>query len=693
MDLQPRDHLQDDTVAISQQLSSSSGPSQASLPELIAPGARISIGGQPYRVTVIGGEDTALEPTPALPRAERQALETSLEVLRQAAQTVQRMSDRLLDPADGMTLRGAALMAENLPCLPAGAADALAPYLLAITKFGGTLHPTRGSVVPPPLPRAELEQAVAGLPALQTSGFDVRAWMDTIYDPVPRVTEGHYLFSSPADRQRFDALLGSEHTILEAQVREIFERGTRSQLTPNDIRDIDRASQKMMELQKAALEPALAADADARAMSTRVRISVSDTGQITLASTHLTDEFKQDLTQLRGQLLAAASALPAVAQELKEVLSAQADWCVDTARGHDWGQSLPRWVAAKDPASVIDVNMTCEEKASHLGAKSNFHILVTQHVEVPDALKDVWKAVQESASRSNVNTLLLKTLLVGGHASNYTISGEKLPDPANQPEYKSMTFKNTTEAMMLTAQADAISASTGLSAADIAAMKSIPVLAVALHEYGHTLGDHASFLGVHAGSVEETNAQSSAVYLTAKLAPESVGDILNLEACWMPVRRVRQGPTEQHSRSDIVLFEEYLNQGAIGIVDKNGKQVVSVLDPARAVEVAYGMAIKMRLWEKGIPERLHAGLKESFAAADPDQDSRIIKRALAFVGAQPDQAALRAETLAEVNAYFANQRLLDIGDKLTPVIAHMPGEQPLAIVPTDERYGLLVKLP
>src|SRR5688500_13862085 len=98
MDIQPQEHAPTDKVAITQQLSSGGGPSPAALSHSTSPGDPFSVGGQPYRVTVIGGPDTALEPTPALSHTERQALETSLEILRQSAQTVQKMSDRLLDP-------------------------------------------------------------------------------------------------------------------------------------------------------------------------------------------------------------------------------------------------------------------------------------------------------------------------------------------------------------------------------------------------------------------------------------------------------------------------------------------------------------------------------------------------------------------------------------------------------------------
>jgi hypothetical protein len=116
-----------------------------------------------------------------------------------------------------------------------------------------------------------------------------------------------------------------------------------------------------------------------------------------------------------------------------------------------------------------------------------------------------------------------------------------------------------------------------------------------------------------------------------------------------------------------------------------------VKNPDACVETAFQTAIKMRLWEKGIPERLHAQFKEPFAATDASQDKRIIDKALAWVAAQSDMQTLKNETIKEVNEFFENSRLIGIGAKLNGVIAGMPTEQPLAIIPTDNRLAALVR--
>lgn len=654
-------------------------------------GDTIEINGDPLQLVVISGDQTAFKPPADLTANEVRSYQSALELLRQSAQTVSKVSDRLHDPEDGRTLKGVDILTSNLPAMTAEFSQKIRGYLIGLLKEGSTVHHTRSCVLVPPCSKAEFSAAIAALPTDARTAIDWNAWLDHIYDPVPRATEGHYLFASPEDKARFDTLLGSSYADNAAELTTLFSKALTGPLSSDEWRKYDDLSQSLIDEQKKLLEPVLEKDEAARGMCTRVRISVNPAGTISLATTHYTEDFVIELTELSRQLSAAAAALPPRAAELRSVLEAQAAWCVDTKRDPNWGQSLPVWIAANDGTGLLDVNVTCEEKTSRIGAKSVMHLVAAQHTEPPASVQTAWQAVCAGGATSNVNTLLLNILHVGGFASTYTIAGEKLPDPGGQPQYKSMTFSNTTQAVMVRAPAPAIAAATGLAPAVVDSYILVPILTVALHEYGHTLGDHASFLGEHSGSVEETNAQASCVYLAARHAPGDLVASAHLECCWMPIRRIRQGPTEQHSRSDIALFEEYLQSGGIRIADNGGKPVVEVVDQQAIIDTAFKTAIKMRLWEKGIPTRLHDQFLEPLDLSGEAQDRRITQTAIDFMAAQPDQAALKAETLREVNAYFANDRMLAIGAKAAPVIAHMPTAQPLSVMLTDERLARLVE--
>jgi len=653
-------------------------------------GDRVMLSGKPYDIIVLGGEETAFKPPKGLSEEDTGKFKEALEQLRRAAQVIARISDRLTDSEDGRTLEGVGKLAFNSDHLSPEFANRLRGYLVGIIKNGSNMHTSRGSILVPPCTQEEFEAELDRLPENVRKGFDWNSWLDHIYNPIPKVTEGFYLFSSNS-WINFDALLASrdsKYTDLKVEARELFKKAIRDNLAPEELARYDAVSQQIMEMQKKVLESALEGDEYARGMSTRVRVVVDMSGEIDFITSHYTQEFKQELKVLRDQLLRARDSLPERASELRNVLTAQADWCIEKSTNPDWGQSLPVWIQASDASNLLDVNLTAEEKVSHLGAKGDFHITVTQHSEIPEGLEDLWATVRRS---SDDNMLLLRTLLVGGHTTHLTVAGEKLPDPAGEPLYKVNIFTNTT-ALAIPAQVRAISAALGISEEEVLALGNVPLPKVIFHEFGHTLGDHAKWLGVHGGSTEETNAQASVVYLTAKLSPELLSGMLLYDSCWMPVRRTRQGPTEQHSRSDIVLFDEYLKVGALEIVERDGKHHVAVADTDALVATAFKTAIQMRLWEKGIPSEHHDQFQEQLDVTDADQDSRIIGKALGWVGAKPteEQEALKVTTKTEVDAYFEDGRMREIAQKLDPVIANVPDEQPLSIIATDERLAALV---
>jgi len=658
-----------------------------------------------YKLVVIGGAETAFNPK-GLSKKDAKAYSTALSILEEAAQTVSRMSNRLLDSADGLTTEGVAILLQNKDALNPEFLEKISPYLLAILKSGKTSDGHRQTVFIPPCERAQFEAEIGYLPEKIRKSFDWSGWLDHLYDPVPKVGDGFYLFKSQADWDRFEVSLGDKYARLKRQLQKLFTKALTEPLDHVELKKYDSLSSKLLEIQKAKLEEALKTNKYARGMCTRVRVGVSSSGKLSFSVTHYTEEFKDELKLLAKKIREAKRTLPQGPQtaELRAVLDAQAKWCLEQTRNPDWGKSLPIWVTAKDPKNRIDCNLTCEEKVSQIGQKSTFQIHVSQFAEVPPALQNLWDAVQERASKGKgkkslekTNMLLLVTTIVGGHNVNLTIAGEKLPDPANEPWYKSMTFTNTASAGVSRASAEAIAFVTGLSLEDVKKLAPVVIAAVILHEFGHTLGDHAKFLEEYGGYVEEKNAQASALYLILRFAPELLLQAAIYESCWTPPRRAQAGILEQHSRSDLSLFEDYLKAGAVEIVEKDGHHIVQIRDIELLVKTAFEQVIHMRLLEKGIPSKYHSQFMEPLNPADPEQDVRITQKAVAWMKQPPEKVLkhlkvktvsearklLKAAAYSEAKRLFSDAHMRKIGRVLEPVLDDMVRAEiplPLSIV-------------
>jgi hypothetical protein len=290
-----------------------------------------------------------------------------------------------------------------------------------------------------------------------------------------------------------------------------------------------------------------------------------------------------------------------------------------------------------------------------------------------------------------LNILFLRQLVVGGGASNWTLAGEKLPDPKGRPLYKVMTFTNTVKASHVRGNGPLIVRATEWPQAELSRMADAVALHVLLHEYGHTLGDFAEFLGDLGSSVEETNAEASAIYQASRLAPDYLHTGVVYGACWTPVLRTMQGPTEAHSHSDIVLFDEYRQAGAVAVVDTGERKLVRAMDAQMVARIAFGVAMRMRLWEAGLALNEHQAVMEEFEPKDREQDERILSRALGRLEGCDDaeRQQMRQKVLEEVRKYFATERLERAALPLREVIATLPKYQALSVIPSDLRVASL----
>jgi hypothetical protein len=664
-------------------------------------GSDIALNGLTYRIALLGRQDTHfvapshLSSGAPLSPEELDVYQTLLSLLDELAQKCNELNERLLDRCDGAVNRAVTLLMRDAR-VSAAFKHAMQPYFFALLKHACNVLTERGSVLVPPLPRPAFERELLKLDATSRSAVAWSEVLDVLFDPVPLATQGFYLFDSAQDLDNFRRSLGAEYSELCAELRELFGRALQDSkaLQPEQWDRMDRLSQKVLELQKAPLEAALEQASEAcRGVATRVRIRCDVAGRLQFRATHYSKEFAAELGACSALLTRMQQVAPARATELREVLGDFAAWCVDDSEHDTWAESRARWVAADDADSLLDVNLTFEEKVSRIGAKGGLQLLACSFDAIPPALREVYDTVRAEGRKQNLNILFLRQHVVGGGASNYTLAGEKLPDPAGHPRYKVMIFTNTTRSAMVLCNAPLITSATEWQAADLERMADSAKLGVLFHEYGHTLGDYAEFLGDLGGSVEETNAEASAIYQTCRMAREHLEPVVVLEACWTPVRRAMQGPTEAHSHANIVLFDELQRVGAVRVEQRGQRKLVRVTDLATAVDVAFVIALRMRLWELGIPTSRQAGLVEPFDAEDREQDERVAKRARAWLAAQPEseRTAMRHAVLEECRAWFAMERLYEISKPLQAVIATMPGFQAVSVVPTDRRFALVLQ--
>lgn len=667
---------------------------------LLSDGSDVAINGTTYRLKVLAGDDTRLRVPArrdALVSSDARRFDEALATLHELAQVVTRLNERLLDPLDGVT-NGAVEALLTTPEVSDAFKDALRPWAFALFKHGSNVHTERGSVIVPPVPRVAFEREIRSMPAQRRGKVRWREFLDYVFDPVPLVTQGFYLFDRPQDKASFEVLLGTEYAALRRKLNRVFDEAIEEAgvLSERHWRKLDALSQQALTMQKEVLERALeAADPEVRAVTTRVRIRCYEGGAFRFLVRPYAYAFASELDRCARLLERARSHLPPHAYEAREVLADLADWCRERTHDAVWSECLPSWIEASDPASLIDVNFTTEEKVSRLGAKGGFQLAVTSFEPIPEAVQPVVELIRQPRDGApKLNVVWLRHLIVGGGASNATLAGEKLPDPEGRPLYKVMTFTNAVRASMIQASAELITASTSFEPEDVERLGSAANVLVLLHELGHTFGDFAEFLGETGGSVEETNAEASVIYLSRRLAPDYLEDLVGLTACWTPVRRTMQGPTEPHSHSAIVLFDELARAGGVECVDLDGHCIVRPRSVEAAVHAAFDLAVRMRLWEIGIPLEHQAQWSAPFDADDREQDTRIVKRAReAFERLDGrERASWREGALRECRAFFAPARLEQLAEPLRRVIGHLPEFQPMTIIPTDDRFRLVLEV-
>ena len=106
-----------------------------------------------------------------------------------------------------------------------------------------------------------------------------------------------------------------------------------------------------------------------------------------------------------------------------------------------------------------------------------------------------------------------------------------------------------------------------------------------------------------------------------------------------------------------------------------------------AIQEEHGVPVKL----VGVGEGL--GDLETFDPDDERQDAGILQRARDAVDASNEEQrqTWRDEVVRECRAFFAPARLQQLAQPLMRVIEHLPRTQSMTVVPTDDRFGLVLR--
>lgn len=653
------------------------------------PGETFKQNGLEYRPFPLKPEQNRLDLPYDLPEQSRLAYCEAMGHLEyRAARTISKLQYRLSDARDGNTYAGVEKIIDNYESLDPQFLKNAKGYLISLLNFGGTFNDHRSYVLVPPCTRSEFEEQVSRIDGSDLSGGDWKEWLDHIYTPTPFFAEGKYIFDRIEDFRTFEESLGEVYAESKSELSKLFDDALTRDLSADEWERYEVLSQELVEIQKEKFKEILGSDSYVNALSTRIHVTYEDSeqGAVIVRPVHYLNEFKEELQKLSGELLDAANSLPEWATQTREVLRAQAAWCVDEKQDPEWGRSLSVWVKAQDPKEFLDINLCAEEVT--VTPKGEFQLAVCQFIPAPKAIEPAFPTLLAEGRSKGVETIFLNSLIYAGHMErNGVTAGEKLPDPLGLDAYKSMTMVNVSGAGILS-NAEKIALTMGVSEEEIKDYIDVPIVGVAYHEFGHGRGELKTIPGNHWSDVEETNAQASGVYLTAIFSPDFAERVGRWNSCFIPIRRAFAGITEQHSRSDIVLVQEYLNAGAIEISEREGGgYCLSVKDFEALYQTAFETALAMRLWERGIPKRLYGEelSKVKFDPSNPNQDSEVINAVSSKVlGESEDSSeALLEEAKSEIDIYFSNERLRGIGKGLKPVMDTVPQTQGLLLFPTD----------
>ena len=112
-----------------------------------------------------------------------------------------------------------------------------------------------------------------------------------------------------------------------------------------------------------------------------------------------------------------------------------------------------------------------------------------------------------------------------------------------------------------------------------------------------------------------------------------------------------------------------------------------------AVRAAFLLAMRMRLWELGLPTSLQQQCLKDIETVDEKQECRIVREARVLVEqrTEAEVQAMREEVVRECKAFFAQARLQQLVQPLKTLIQGLVHTQALTIIPTDERFSLVLE--
>lgn len=656
----------------------------------------VHLSGEPLHLALV--PDTGFKPSDRSTATEFRA---ALDTLTDATKVVQAIADRLMDPLDGETTRGARALIAHRHDLSPQFFERIRGYLYGLTTNGGTLDSATGAVLVPPVPREEFARQTAHLPPFTDGSINLSRLLDHLYDARPWVGQGFYLFETRGDWERFNAKLAAANPGVSgtfASLERLFEQMTGQESIPREMLDRYGAlSREILRAQERLLEGALATINGALDPHSRVVLTVSAGDAGVHASVHpFSTVFDADLMRISGHLLTAASLLPADCGGLSAELTKHAAWCRTPSEDPHWGQPSVRGLNTANQGATIDLHFDWAESVSiaFLGDKRCPQMIVAQHLTPAEAAEF---AVPPPLSPPTVGPgvpetylPLVRALAIGGAARYTVISPEETIDatldprlPANTPVLN--TIERNTRPICTNIEPLGVLYEAGLlihgDGAHVQSLGRAAIVAAQLREASRP-DISTQFLGGQTGELTAHGfALAGAVARAVNAPPHSSGPLLDVLIGYEAIAAVRSSLEGTRERAALGIIRQLRADGALSIESSAGVLRIVAAPPTTVAEAARALQNQLILWQLGLPR----AAQNTLSSTDSSAIHLLVQAGWSYAQNLPRDVRLRLreEARREVELFFQRDASADLVELLRPLVDRTPPGHFYAVLATD----------
>lgn len=660
----------------------------------------VSISGEPLRVAPV--PDTDFRPIQLDTANEYRA---ALKVLSEASELTQKVADRLTDPLDGKTTEGIRRLIGCYPDVSPRFLESIRGYLYGVLSSGGTLDPSTGAVIIPPLSREEFTTAIAACASFQEVPFDTAGWIDHLYDPRPNIGQGYYRFKSPADWERFIELVSErvpETGAAISRLRELFDQATvQGTIAPANHSEYVQLSQTLLSAQETVLEALLEKVPGAFDPLTRVTIELRPGLNPDIVVVPYSAEFKAELTRISGNLLTAENLLPPEAVILREMVLRQEQWCLAPSTTRGWGEPNERWIDVPSEAVAFDIQFHCAETVSLSGDKRNFQLLITQPLSDRElAALDISppsSSFSPGYGAPQTSTPYVRLLDSGGVARYPVTSREDAIEPISSPESDaiepSLSMEIQKQPILVNVVSLGIMHDTGsmreIHPTLVDDLARASIVAEALKMANRPDSATQYILGVPGELTANGYAVAGAVGNAVLCRPDTIRPVLDVLVGYDALVCLRGGGYGAIERSTLGIVQELERRGAISLDVSSGGLRITHIDPVKLREIARTLQHQLQLWQLGLPLAAQRRIIESIEYLPPEQSLAPTGLVFARTLDQVTRRRMRDEARQEVEAFFARDAVAPLIEKLTPLLDTVPMERMVVAPPTDREVNVL----